>query len=65
MNPPTVCWSGACATEVLVSHALQTQCPGCLGSWRGLCVLVAPALAGAGYSVGSVVRVAGCSLPAL
>lgn len=34
-------------------------------SWCGLCVPVAPALAGASYSVGRVVRLAGYSLPAL
>lgn len=60
-----------CAGLILVSvkcfvcRALQTRCPWRLGSRCSLCVRVAPALAGASYSVGGVVRLAGYSLPAL
>ena len=49
------------SVKCFVSRALQPRCPWRPRSWCSLCVRVAPALAGASYSVGRVVRLAGYS----
>lgn len=53
------------SVKCFVCRALQTRCPWRLGGRCSLCVPLAPALAGASYGVGGVVRLAGYSLPAL